>query len=47
LSNNGDIAWRARDVEMAVFRAWGEAKERNGWPKHQPRFRLSFNGTVS
>lgn len=39
LSSDGD-PWRARDVEMAVFRAWGNDGERSGWPENRPRYTL-------
>lgn len=41
-----NITWRARDVEMAVFRAWGERKERGKGLKG-PCYRLSCDGTVT
>jgi hypothetical protein len=40
LSKIGDFEWRARDIEMAVFRAWGEGEERGGWSKDRPCYRL-------
>jgi len=40
LSAHKQRLWRARDVEMAVFRAWGEPGERNSWPKVVPRYKL-------
>jgi len=40
LSAHRKIVWRARDVEMAVFRAWGEPRERKNFPKGKPRYRL-------
>jgi hypothetical protein len=40
LSAHKKRAWRARDVEMAVFRAWGERKERKSCSKVMPRYRL-------
>ena len=47
LSRAGEFQWRARDVEMAVFRAWGEGHERRGWPDDRPRFTLSSGGKVT
>ncbi len=32
--------WRARDVEMAVFRAWGDPEERKSCFKGMPRYKL-------
>jgi hypothetical protein len=40
LSAHRKIVWRARDVEMAVFRAWGEPRERKNFTKGKPRYRL-------
>jgi hypothetical protein len=40
LSAHKKREWRARDVEMAVFRAWGERSERMSYPKTVPRYRL-------
>ncbi|MGA2000722.1 MAG: hypothetical protein ABSG52_12065 [Terriglobales bacterium] len=40
LSADGKCVWRARDVEMAVFRAWGEPRERKDCSKGKPRYRL-------
>jgi len=40
LSDNNGSTWRARDVEMAVFRAWGDEEERRGWPENRPRYTL-------
>ena len=40
LSANPGLVWRARDVEMAVFRAWGDDEERRGWPQNRPRYLL-------
>jgi hypothetical protein len=40
LSAHKKRVWRARDVEMAVFRAWGERTERKSCPETVPRYRL-------
>jgi hypothetical protein len=40
LSAQGDFVWRPRDVEMAVFNAWGERQERKNWPEGKSRYRL-------
>jgi hypothetical protein len=40
LSAGGKCVWRARDVEMAVFHAWGERRERKGRSEGKPRYRL-------
>ena len=40
LSADDECVWRARDVEMAVFRAWGERGERKGCSEGKPRYRL-------
>lgn len=40
LSAHKKRVWRARDVEMAVFRAWGEGKERKSCFKRMPRYKL-------
>jgi len=40
LSAHKKHAWRARDVEMAVFRAWGQPEERKSCFKGMPRYRL-------
>lgn len=40
LSADGKCVWRARDVEMAVFRAWGKPGERKNCSKGRPRYRL-------
>jgi hypothetical protein len=40
LSAQKKRVWRARDVEMAMFRAWGEPRERRTWPKAVPRYKL-------
>jgi len=40
LSAHKKHIWRARDVEMAVFRAWGEPRERRSIPKNIPRYQL-------
>jgi hypothetical protein len=39
LSAHKKHGWRARDVEMAVFRAWGERKERKSCSEG-PRYKL-------
>ena len=40
LSAHKKLVWRARDVEMAVFRAWDEPGERKSWPRVVPRYKL-------
>ena len=40
LSADGKCVWRARDVEMAVFRAWGDSQERKHCLRGKPRYRL-------
>lgn len=40
LSAHKKHVWRARDVEMAVFRAWGQPEERKSCFKGMPRYKL-------
>lgn len=40
LSAHKKRIWRARDVEMAVFRAWGNPEERTSCSEVMPRYKL-------
>lgn len=48
LTSCTDLNWRARDVEMAIFRAWGNPDERKkrGLAKNQPLIDLPALGVL-